>query len=65
MDIPLSTIANRRDIKGSLYRLNSAFKNAKAMQKVGFHQSHWGAGLSSSGNKIDNAFNIPIATGTR
>ncbi|WP_406812565.1 toxin/drug exporter TdeA [Histophilus somni] len=64
LDIPLSTIANRPDIKGSLYRLNSAFKNAKAMQKSWFPSITLGAGLSSSGNKIDNAFNIPIATGT-
>ncbi|MBN6710864.1 TolC family protein [Haemophilus haemoglobinophilus] len=64
LNVPLSTIANRPDIKGAQYRLNSAFKNAKAMQKSWFPSITIGAGLSSSGNKIDNAFNVPMAAGT-
>lgn len=64
LNVPLSTITNRPDVKGYLYRLNSAFKDAKAMQKSWFPSITLGAGLSSSGTKVDNAFNTPIAAGT-
>ncbi|QLB13082.1 NodT family efflux transporter outer membrane factor (OMF) lipoprotein [Bisgaardia hudsonensis] len=64
LNVPFSTIANRPDIKSSQYRLNSAFKDAKAMQKSWFPSITLGAGLSSSGNKVNNALNTPIATGT-
>lgn len=64
LNVPLSAIANRPDVKGYQYRLNSAFKDAKAMQKSWFPTITLGGSLGSSGNKIDNAFNTPIAGGT-
>lgn len=64
LNVPLSAIANRPDVKGYQYRLNSAFKDAKAMQKSWFPSITLGGSLGSSGNKIDNAFNTPIAGGT-
>lgn len=64
LDIPVSTIANRPDVKGNQYRLNSAFKDAKAMQKSWFPSVSLGASLASNGNKVDNAFSTPIAGGS-
>lgn len=64
LNVPLSAIANRPDVKGYQYRLNSAFKDAKAMQKSWFPTITLGGSLSSAGNKVDNAFNTPIAGGT-
>ena len=56
LNVPVSTIANRPDVKGNQYRLNSAFKDAKAMQKSWFPSITLGASLASNGNKVDNAF---------
>ncbi|TDQ58984.1 NodT family efflux transporter outer membrane factor (OMF) lipoprotein [Mesocricetibacter intestinalis] len=64
LNVPFSTIANRPDVKGYQYRLNSAFKDAKAMQKSWFPTISLGAGLSSEGTKVNNAFNVPLASGT-
>lgn len=64
LNVPVSAIANRPDVKGYEYRLRSAFKDAKATQKSWFPSITLGGSLSSSGNKIDNAFNTPIAGGT-
>lgn len=64
LNVPVSAIANRPDVKGYEYRLRSAFKDAKATQKSWFPSITLGGTLSSSGNKVDNAFNTPIAGGT-
>ncbi|WP_044471027.1 toxin/drug exporter TdeA [Mannheimia massilioguelmaensis] len=64
LNVPISTIGNRPDVRGYLYRLNSAFKDAKSTQKSWFPEITLGAGLSSSGNKISNALDNPIAVGT-
>lgn len=64
LNVPVSTIGNRPDVRGYLYRLNSAFKDAKATQKSWFPEITLGAGLSSSGTRVNNAFNNPVAAGT-
>lgn len=64
LNVPVSTIANRPDVKANLFRLSSAFNNAKAMQKSWFPTISLGGSLSSSGNKVSNAFENPMATGT-
>ncbi|NBI42855.1 efflux transporter outer membrane subunit [[Haemophilus] felis] len=63
LDVPISVIANRPDIKSAQYRLNAGFKDAKAMQKSWFPSITLGASLSSSGNKVDNALHTPFASG--
>ncbi|MDU8924770.1 TolC family protein [Pasteurellaceae bacterium LIM206] len=64
MNVPVSTIANRPDVKNYLYQLNSAFKDAKATQKSWFPTISLGASLASTGTHVNNALNNPIATGT-
>ncbi|HDR1875515.1 TPA: TolC family protein [Pasteurella multocida] len=62
-DVPVSTIANRPDIKSAQYRLSSAFKDAKAVQKSWFPTITLGASLASAGAKVDTALDTPMASG--
>ncbi|OOF51727.1 hypothetical protein BKK54_01755 [Rodentibacter genomosp. 1] len=64
LNVPVSVIANRPDVKGNQYRLSSAFKNAKATEKGWFPEITLGGTLSSSGNKVGNALHSPVAGGT-
>ncbi len=64
LNVPVSTIVNRPDVKGNLFRLSSAFKDAKATQKSWFPTISLGGSLSSSGTKVSNALNNPVAAGT-
>lgn len=63
LNVPVSVIANRPDVKGYQARLSSAFKNAKATQKSWFPEITLAGSLSSSGNKVSNATNTPIGAG--
>ncbi|OWZ82280.1 hypothetical protein CDE51_03010 [Pasteurella multocida] len=62
-NVPVSTIANRPDIKSAQYRLSSAFKDAKAVQKSWFPTITLGASLASAGAKVDTALDTPMASG--
>lgn len=64
LNVPVSVIANRPDVKGYQYRLSSAFKNAKATEKSWFPEITLGGSLSSSGTKVGNALHSPVAAGT-
>ncbi|OOF59378.1 toxin/drug exporter TdeA [Rodentibacter myodis] len=64
LNVPVSAIANRPDVKGYQYRLSSAFKNAKATQKSWFPEITLGGSLSSTGTKVGNALHSPVAGGT-
>lgn len=64
LDVPLSVIANRPDVKASEYRLTSAFKNAKATQSSIYPSISLATSLSSSSNKLDSAFSVPLALGS-
>ncbi|HHE3593918.1 outer membrane efflux protein [Pasteurella multocida] len=62
-NVPVSTIANRPDIKSAQYRLSSTFKDAKAVQKSWFPTITLGASLASAGSKVDTALDTPMASG--
>lgn len=64
LNVPISVIANRPDVKGYQYRLSSAFKNAKATEKSWFPEITLGGSLSSTGTKVGNALHSPVAGGT-
>ncbi|BFU59773.1 MULTISPECIES: toxin/drug exporter TdeA [Rodentibacter] len=64
LNVPVSVIANRPDVKGYQYRLSSAFKNAKATQKSWFPEITLGGSLSSTGTKVGNALHNPVAGGS-
>ncbi len=63
LDIPVSVIANRPDVKSYEYALNSAFKNAEASVKSLYPSVTLKSSLSSSDPKTRNAFNVPIGYG--
>lgn len=63
LDVPVSVIANRPDVRGHLFRLSSAFKSAKATQKTWFPELTLGASLASTGTQVGNALHTPIASG--
>ena len=60
LDVPISVIANRPDVKAYEYRLSKAFKNVKATQAKLYPSVTIQSTLSSSGNKVDNALSAPI-----
>lgn len=63
LNVPVSVIANRPDVKSYQYRLSSAFKNAKATEKGWFPEVTLGGRLTSSGTKVGNALHNPVGTG--
>ena len=63
LNVPVSVIANRPDVKGYQYRLSSAFKNAKATEKGWFPEMTLGGSLTSSGTKVGNTLHNPVGTG--
>lgn len=54
MNVPVSTIANRPDIRGYLSRLQSAFKTLTATEKSWFPTLSLGTSLSASAAKLSN-----------
>ena len=60
LDVPISVIANRPDVKAYEYRLSKAFKDVKATQAKLYPSVTIQSTLSSSGNKVDNALSVPI-----
>lgn len=64
LNIPISVIANRPDVKAYEYRFTSAFKNVKASVSNLYPSISLAASLSSSGDKVGNTFSIPVALGS-
>ena len=64
LNVPVSVIANRPDVKAAQFRLSSAFKNAKANQKSWFPEFNLGGSLSSTASTVGNALHNPVAAGT-
>ncbi len=63
LNVPVSVIANRPDVKSKLYSLNSAFKNAKATQKSWFPTVTLGASLGGRSDRIGTTLHSPFASG--
>ena len=60
LDVPISVIANRPDVKAYEYRLSKSFKDVKATQAKLYPNVTIQSTLSSSRNKIDNALSVPV-----
>jgi hypothetical protein len=60
LDVLVSVIANRPDVKAYEYRLSKAFKDVKATEAKLYPSVSIQTSLSSSGNKVDNALSVPI-----
>ena len=63
LDVPVSVIANRPDIKAYEYRLKSTFKNAAASEKQLYPDLIISSSLSSSSSKFNNTLKAPMALG--
>lgn len=63
LDVPVSVIANRPDVKAAEYRLQSAFKNAEATQKSWFPSISLGSSLRLQGEQISTVSDLQLASG--
>lgn len=63
LNVPLSVLANRPDLKASEYRLEEALLNKSATNKSWYPTITLGAAINSSSDKINTAFNVPFAAG--
>lgn len=64
MNIPVSVIGNRPDIKAYEYRLKSSFKDAEASEKQLYPNITLSSSLSSQDEKIKDTFNTPLGFGS-
>lgn len=63
LNVPLSVLANRPDLKAAEYRLEEALLNKKATDKSWYPTITLGAAINSSSDKINTAFNVPFSSG--
>ncbi|MGR6981680.1 toxin/drug exporter TdeA [Testudinibacter sp. P27/CKL/0425] len=63
LNVPLSTIANRPDLKAYQYRLTSSFTDLNAMEKSWYPSVTLGASLKTSGTATNNMFDVPLTAG--
>lgn len=62
LNVPVSTIANRPDVKAEEDSLLSMFKDRTSQEKAIYPSITLSSALSSSGTKLNNAFNVPIGS---
>lgn len=63
LNVPLSLLANRPDLKAAEYRLEEASLNKQATDKSWYPTITLGAAINSSSDKVNTAFNVPFASG--
>lgn len=63
LNVPISVIANRPDIKGYEYRLESSFKNVKASEKSLYPSVTLASSLTYRDRALNNVYNVPIGYG--
>lgn len=64
LNVPLSVIANRPDLRGAEYRLQSAFYDLSAVKKSWYPTITLAGAIDSSSNKVRKTFDMPIASGS-
>ncbi|HDL2202062.1 TPA: TolC family protein, partial [Mannheimia haemolytica] len=63
LNVPVSAIANRPDVVGSLQRLQSAFKTLTATEKSWFPTLTIGGSITGSATNIGNVADNPVGNG--
>ncbi len=63
LNIPLSVLANRPDLRAAEFRVERAFKNVEAAEKGWLPTSSLSSAISSTGDRLRYAFNNPVASG--
>lgn len=64
LNIPISVLANRPDLRASEYRLQSSVQSLAAQKRSWYPSITLGASLSTSSNKARSAFDIPFLGGS-
>lgn len=62
-NVPVSVIANRPDVTGRLYALQSSFKTLTAMEKSWFPTLTLGGAITGSASKVSNVGDNPVGSG--
>lgn len=63
LNIPLSVLANRPDLRAAEFRLEKSLKNVDEAEKGWLPSITLNAALNSNGRELKNAFNLPVAVG--
>lgn len=64
LDVPISVLANRPDLRAAEYRLQSALSSQKAQERSWYPSITLGASLGASSNRAADTFKIPMLGGT-
>ncbi|MCQ9326153.1 TolC family protein [Neisseria dentiae] len=64
LNVPVSTLANRPDLRAAEYRLQSSLKSVDAQKRSWYPSITVGATVSTSSNKAKSAFDIPFLGGS-
>ena len=64
LDVPITVLANRPDLRAAEYRLQSSLQSLKAQKRSWYPSITLGASLSTSSEKARSAFNVPLLGGT-
>lgn len=64
LDVPITVLANRPDLRAAEYRLQSALQSVNAQKRSWYPSITLGASLSTSSEKAKSAFNIPLLGGS-
>lgn len=64
MNVPMSVVSGRPDLKASELRLKSAFHDYRAMDNSWYPTITLGAAIASSGKHVENAFSVPFLNGS-
>ncbi len=64
LDVPISVLANRPDLRAAEYRLQSAMRSVDAQKRSWYPSITLGASLSTSSSKARTMFDIPFLGGS-
>ncbi|ASK28072.1 TolC family protein [Neisseria chenwenguii] len=64
LNVPISVLANRPDLRAAEYRLQSSVQSLAAQKRSWYPSITLGASLSTSSDKARSTFNIPVLGGS-
>ncbi|MDO4878069.1 MAG: TolC family protein [Neisseria sp.] len=64
LEVPITVLANRPDLRAAEYRLQSALSSQKAQYRSWYPTITLGASLSTSSNRARSTFNVPMLGGS-
>ena len=64
LDVPITVLANRPDLRAAEYRVQSALQTLNVQKRSWYPSITLGASLSTSSDKAKSAFNIPLLGGS-